>query len=81
MALWSGDSGGDGTRQYAGGDNDRDPILQAIGGAIPTNTLSGMYSPLEVNLDGDVKYAGPGNARSAILLIVGGTTPTAAHVQ
>lgn len=81
QCSWPGDSGGDGIIRYTGGGNDRDPILQAIGGTTPTNTLSGVYTRLDVNLDGEVKYTGADNDRDAILLSVGGTTPTASRVQ
>ena len=40
MALWCGDVNRDGTLKYVGSGNDRDPILQAIGGTLPSATLS-----------------------------------------
>ncbi len=37
QALWAGHVTFDGTIKYTGQDNDRDPILQNIGGVVPTN--------------------------------------------
>jgi hypothetical protein len=31
----------DGTVKYTGENNDRDPILQAVGGSVPTNVREG----------------------------------------
>ncbi|HRH39516.1 MAG TPA: hypothetical protein PK760_14290, partial [Flavobacteriales bacterium] len=81
MALWQGDTNGNGTVSYVGGNNDRDPILVAIGGTAPTNTVSNAYSTNDVNLDGVIKYVGTGNDRDPILTTVGGTVPTATRVQ
>jgi hypothetical protein len=47
----------DGMVKYVGANNDRDPILQAIGGTVPTGTLSGQYRSEDLNLDGVVKYS------------------------
>ncbi|MCB0792832.1 MAG: PKD domain-containing protein [Flavobacteriales bacterium] len=75
-ALWSGNVVNDGVLKYAGAGNDRDPILVAIGGLVPTATISG-YHRSDVNLDGFVKYAGSNNDRDPIIANVGGTVPTA----
>ncbi len=75
MVLWQGDVGGDERIQYTGSGNDRDRILQAIGGTIPTGTVIG-YRAEDVNMDGVVKYTGEGNDRDPILQNVGGTVPT-----
>ena len=75
-ALWSGDATGNGELKYIGGGNDRDPILVAIGGSTPTNTVNG-YRLEAVNLDGTVKYTGANNDRDPILANIGGSTPTA----
>ena len=56
--------------------NDRDPILQAIGGTVPTNVVTG-YSGADVNMDGDIRYTGAANDRDPILLNIGGVVPTA----
>ncbi|MBK7269349.1 MAG: hypothetical protein IPI07_07515 [Flavobacteriales bacterium] len=74
--LWSGDVTGNGQVKYAGGNNDRDPILVAIGGTVPTATVTG-YLGADCTLDGVVKYAGGNNDRDHILQTVGGTVPTA----
>lgn len=78
--LWQGDVNGDATVKYTGTANDRDPVLLAIGGTVPTNTVSG-YLPTDVNLDGTVKYTGARNDRDPILITVGGTVPTAVRTQ
>lgn len=79
--LWEGDVNGDGLLKYTGANNDRDPILLAIGGSTPTNMVTGQYSRADVNMDGNVKYTGAGNDRDPILNNVGGTTPTAVRAQ
>ncbi|MBP6573011.1 MAG: SBBP repeat-containing protein [Flavobacteriales bacterium] len=73
--LWSGDVNFDGVLKYTGTDNDRDPILIAIGGTVPTNTTDG-YRAEDVNLDGTVKYTGTDNDRDPILINIGGVVPT-----
>jgi hypothetical protein len=75
LTLWSGDVNADGTVKYVGGANDRDIILSSIGGAVPTNTVSG-YLPGDVTLDGVVRYVGADNDRDPILQTVGGSVPT-----
>jgi uncharacterized repeat protein (TIGR01451 family) len=81
MALWPGDTGFDGTAKYVGTNNDRDPILVAIGGSTPTNVVNNVYSRLDVNLDGVIKYVGANNDRDPILTTVGGSTPTNTRTQ
>lgn len=80
MVLWAGNTSGDLLLRYAGSGNDRDPILTAIGGTVPTATVNG-YLREDVNLDGTVKYAGTGNDRDPILSNVGGTVPTNTRVE
>ena len=75
MALWAGDVDGNGVLRYTGQDNDRDPILEIIGGSVPTNTAVG-YLRTDVDLDGMVKYVGGGNDRDMILSNIGGSVPT-----
>jgi hypothetical protein len=75
QALWAGDVSFDGQLIYTGQDNDRDPILSAIGGTVPTATISG-YRSEDVNLDGTVIYTGQDNDRDPILQNVGGSVPT-----
>jgi len=74
-AQWGGNALRDGYLRYTGEQNDRDPILAGIGGAVPTNTVTG-YSLLDVNLDGVIRYTGQGNDRDPILVNVGGSVPT-----
>lgn len=75
QALWAGDVTANRQIKYTGGSNDRDPILTAIGGTTPTNTVSG-YLPSDVTMDGNVKYTGSANDRDVILLNIGGSAPT-----
>ena len=81
MTLWAGDTTFDGQVKYVGNGNDRDPILIAIGGSTPTNTVNGVYAATDVNMDGAIKYVGNGNDRDPILLTIGGSTPTAVRGQ
>jgi len=73
--LWPGNSIPDDQVIYANVSNDRDPILQAIGGVIPTTVATG-YRQEDLNLDGDVKYANINNDRDLILQTIGGVIPT-----
>lgn len=75
MRLWPGNVIADSNVKYSGVDNDRDLILNAIGGTLPTNTVTG-YLAADVNMDGVVKYTGSANDRDVILTTVGGTVPT-----
>lgn len=79
--MWAGNAAPDDRVRYTGVSNDRDPVLIAIGGSVPTNTLSGQYRVEDVNLDGIVKYAGTGNDRDLILQTIGGLVPTAVRVE
>lgn len=81
MLLWAGDTGFDGIVQYVGENNDRDGILVAIGGSVPTNVVNGVYTNLDVNLDGSIRYVGEFNDRDLILQAIGGTLPTATRHQ
>ncbi len=78
--LWAGNVLRDAQLKYAGGSNDRDPILVRIGGTVPTTTVTG-YWPEDVTMDGVVKYAGSANDRDPILVNLGGTVPTAFRVE
>ena len=80
MALWAGNAFFDTHLKYTGTANDRDPILQRVGGSTPTLTTPG-YHPEDVNLDGVVKYTGAGNDRDLILQNVGGAIPTGSRVE
>ncbi len=79
--LWPGDATGNGQVKYAGGANDRDAVLQAVGGGTPTNTVNNVYDRRDVNLDGSIKYTGSNNDRDVILQTIGGTVPTAVRTQ
>lgn len=78
--LWCGDVTFDGVVRYTGSNNDRDPILTAIGSVVPTNVVSGSGQE-DVNMDGVFKYVGQDNDRDPILQTIGGTVPTAIRVQ
>lgn len=78
--LWAGNAVNDGLILYTGDANDRDAILLAIGGAVPTNSVAG-YRQEDVNLDGLVKYSGSNNDRDVILNTIGGAIPTNSVVQ
>lgn len=80
QALWTGNAERDNELKYTGTLNDRDPILVAVGGTVPTATVSG-YLPTDVNMDGRVKYTGSVNDRDPILVNVGGTVPTNTRVE
>ena len=78
QVMWEGNTFQDSpvnVLYYTGANNDRDPILLAIGGIIPTNTITG-YTVNDVNMDGTVKYTGAGNDRDPILSNIGGVIPT-----
>ncbi|MCB9169622.1 MAG: hypothetical protein H6597_00240 [Flavobacteriales bacterium] len=80
MVLWPGNVRSDNVVKYAGANNDRDPILTAIGGTVPTATVSG-YRSEDVNMDNVTKYAGASNDRDIILTVIGGTVPTATKTE
>lgn len=77
QVLWAGDATGNGTIAYTGVGNDRDPILVAVGGTVPTAVVNGQYTRTDTNMDGSIKYTGTTNDRDGILVNVGGTVPTA----
>lgn len=81
MVLWPGDVSGDGSVKYTGTGNDRDLVLQGIGGTVPTNTVNNVYDTRDVNLNGSIMYAGTSNDRDVILQAIGGTVPTAVRTQ
>ncbi len=79
-ALWAGDCNGDGTVLYTGSNNDRDRVLSAIGGVVPTNSAAG-YLREDVNMSGTTLYTGSGNDRDIVLSVIGGVVPTNSRVQ
>ena len=78
--LWAGNVVRDGALRYTGATNDRDPVLVAIGGALPTAITTG-YRQEDVTMDGRVKYTGPRNDRDPILVNIGGAVPTATRTE
>jgi hypothetical protein len=72
--LWAGNARFDAELKYTGAQNDRDPMLQVIGGIVPTLTVTGYFTE-DVNLDGVVKYAGAVNDRDRLLHSIGGVDP------
>jgi|GEM_PF-2206225 len=79
-ALWAGDCSGDGIVSYSGANNDRDKVLAAIGGVIPTNFIDG-YRLEDVNMTGRTLYSGSANDRDLILSVIGGVIPTNTRAQ
>lgn len=75
LCLWMGNAEMDNAIKYTGSDNDKDQVLQDIGGSVPTNTVIG-YSLSDCNMDGLVKYTGGDNDRDPILTNIGGAVPT-----
>ncbi|MEO8068589.1 MAG: delta-60 repeat domain-containing protein [Flavobacteriales bacterium] len=80
QVLWAGDVTGNNRVSYTGVGNDRDPILSAIGGTVPTQVISGTYARTDANMDGLVKYTGTYNDRDVVLLSIGGAVPTAVRL-
>jgi|GEM_PF-266349 len=81
MVLWSGDSNFNGVVRYTGSTNDRDLVLVAVGGTVPTNVLSNVYAGVDIDMDGTVRYTGTANDRDIILMTIGGVTPTAVLLE
>jgi surface protein len=61
--------------KYNGQNNDRVPILNAVGSSNPLQVIYGVYALEDVNLDGQIKYNGQSNDRVMILNNVGASTP------
>jgi hypothetical protein len=81
--MWPGNShwtAGAQQIKYTGTGNDRDAVLNKIGGVVPTTTISGYYLE-DLNLDGVVKYTGTANDRDLILQTIGGIVPTTTRVE
>jgi hypothetical protein len=79
--LWSGNAVMDDWLKYLGSANDRDAVLVEIGGSVPTNTVSNVYSVSDLNMDGIVKYTGSDNDRDVVLVNIGGSVPTATRIE
>jgi hypothetical protein len=78
--LWAGNALADDRLKYTGPQNDRDAILQAIGGTVPTATITG-YRVEDVTMNGEVKYTGSGNDRDMVLQNIGGLVPTSIRLE
>lgn len=78
--MWAGNTIQDDQLVYVGGTNDRDPILVAVGGSVPTNTVTG-YRIEDVTMDGITRYVGGANDRDPILVNIGGTVPTNVRLE
>ena len=79
-AQWAGNTEADNELRYTGANNDRDPILQQIGGIVPTAIVNGYFST-DANMDGNAKYTGLENDRDIVLTNIGGVVPTAVRVE
>lgn len=80
MLLRSGDSTFNDEIKYVGESNDRDPVLVAIGGSIPTTVIQGYFTE-DINMDGVVRYVGEGNDRDPVLTTIGGSNPNAVRAN
>jgi hypothetical protein len=83
QVMWEGNTFKDvpvNVLKYTGASNDRDPILSAIGGVVPTTTITG-YVVTDANMDGTVKYTGSSNDRDPILVNIGGVVPTDTRLE
>jgi hypothetical protein len=80
MTLWPGDANFNDQVRYTGQNNDRDVVLQVVGGITPTNTVTGYFAA-DVNMNGVVSYTGANNDRDIILQTIGGVVPTATRTQ
>ena len=78
--LWSGDVTGDHVVKFTGTGNDRDAVLSAVGGTVPTGTVQG-YLRTDVNMDGVVRFTGASNDHDPILVNIGGSSPTAVRIE
>ncbi|HMN06939.1 MAG TPA: right-handed parallel beta-helix repeat-containing protein [Flavobacteriales bacterium] len=80
MALWAGSARGNGQVKYTGGMNDRDAILEVIGGQEPTSVVFG-YRNTDINMDGFTSYTGQNNDREVILQALGGANATVVRTE
>lgn len=76
--LWPGNAKHNGLTAGAGPMNDRDAILQRLGGN-SINAVIGGYLSEDLNMDGMVKYDGPENDRILLMDAIG-THPTSIRV-
>lgn len=80
QVLYAGNTSNDRRLSYLGAGNDRDPVLQLIGGAVPTVVGYG-YHLQDVDMDGTIRYVGAANDRDPILVNVGGASPTNVRLE
>lgn len=74
--LWPADANHNKNVRYNGLSNDKQKILDAVGGAAYVNSiLSGVYRMEDINMDGKICYNGLDNDRNVILGTVGVNTP------
>jgi hypothetical protein len=65
--LWPGDTRTDKNVKYNGLNNDKEPIIYAVGIATPNNILEPVYRTEDANMDGRVKYNNADNDKNFIL--------------
>jgi len=75
--LWPGDTRTDKNTKYNGTNNDKEPILYAVGISTPNNIIQPVYRKEDANMDGRVKYNNVDNDKNFILNKILGTSPTA----
>lgn len=78
--LWAGNARVDNKLSYTGAGNDRDVIINLIGGLTPTATVAGYYTE-DCTMDGLVQYTGTNNDRDPILLNIEGDLPTGIRME
>ncbi len=80
MMLWAGNARLDSKLAYTGAQNDRDVIINMLGGLDPTSSIAGYYSA-DVTMNGLVQYTGAGNDRDPILPNLQGNLPTSLRLE
>ncbi|MBS1569420.1 MAG: hypothetical protein JST45_08230, partial [Bacteroidetes bacterium] len=80
MMMRMGNARPDNTLKYIGSSNDRDAILQRIGGSVPTGIASGYYAE-DCTMNGQVKYTGAANDRDPILTNIANGVPTSTRSE
>lgn len=74
MAMWAGDTNGDGKVSFNGADNDKNIILAGVGVSTPNSVVAG-YNRADANMDGKTTYNGARNDKNRILANAGILTP------
>jgi len=80
QVLWSGDARSDKNTKYNGLTNDKQFVLDALGG-VANNVIPANYRPEDVNMDGVIKYNNTNADRLTILGTVGVSTPNNIYNQ